>query len=1033
MSHQIISTAHLDYLQRSEFNPADLTVSAPASGAPSDLRRLSRINGIGRMEKAPTLMPGQPTRLLSEDVLIGLYGYKIPLAFVVQSGPNGVAIHLGTWSPGERENTSAASMDARQQILSTALNSLYPAIELVPAESQMPRLPRSGFALGIPTAKPADPLDGALPLDRLIRALSGVDWACLVLAEPVHESTTGSIRDSVINEMREVQAAMQATTSPSPLGQHYTELLQVLLKTLTSGQAVGAWRTGVYLLGDTASYYRLSSVWRGIFSGDHSLPEPVRVWDNAHAAELATRWAMADVSGSQGPGHYHHPFEFQTLLTSDQLAAYIHLPQLETSGFTISVVPDFDAVPPPVKDEHALHIGQVIHQTRPLPAEYVVRAKAITRHTFVAGVTGSGKTNTIFHLLKQAAALGMPFLILEPAKTEYRALLQDPALKGELQIFTLGNENVSPLRLNPFEALPGASVSVHLDLLRSVFNASFGMWPPLPEVLEQCLHRVYEDRGWDLTTNTNSRLDNNSDVADAFPTLAELVAKADEVTRQLGYEAEIKGNIRAALLTRLNSLRIGSKGRMLDVQRSFPMRVLLDHPTVLELEGVGDDDDKAFLMGLLFIRLVEHRRAGGATASPQHLLVIEEAHRLLAAVGPQRQQEEGDPRGKAVETFANLLSEIRAYGQGVIVADQVPTKLAPDIIKNTNLKIAHRVVARDDRDELAGAMAMNERQARALSTFRVGEAAVFSDGDDAPIMVRAPLVKDHLAAEAPDDARLADHMARWRAASGLEGLFFPQPFCAETCAAAPRACEVARHLASDEFVQRTLARIVLSTIEEVGALDRMWNELVSTIRARRGPRIDETALLRAFAGHGAAWYASRRGSQGAWSYGATEELSTHLRRVLLEKVANPEANGSTSTLRTALQAHARLLHWRMYPPYPACDAVCDQDPPLCLYRAAVADLVASSDYHAGWVQADAKDATSQENRRQETWKVCMDAGYELIEFPELDLPDDLRQQVNASAERLCLCFAQQMLADDPRYGPRPTVVITANIMREAGR
>src|SRR5205814_269464 len=130
-------------------------------------------------------------------------------------------------------------------------------------------------------------------------------------------------------------------------------------------------------------------------------------------------------------------------------------------------------------------------------------------------------------------------------------------------------------------------------------------------------------------------------------------------------------DMRGALLTRINGLRAGGKGRMLDVQRSLPMDALLKHPTVLELEGMGDDDDKAFVMGLLLIRLYEHRRAGGEVAGLQHLLVIEEAHRLLTNVGPRSSQEEADPRGKAVETFANLLSEIRAYGQGVIVADQI--------------------------------------------------------------------------------------------------------------------------------------------------------------------------------------------------------------------------------------------------------------------------------------------------------------------------------------------------------------------------
>src|SRR5262249_17937222 len=151
-------------------------------------------------------------------------------------------------------------------------------------------------------------------------------------------------------------------------------------------------------------------------------------------------------------------------------------------------------------------------------------------------------------------------------------------------------------------------VGVHLDLLRSVFTASFGMWTPLPQILEQCLHAVYKDRGWDTTANSNHRLDAKSNVADAFPTLSELAAKVDDVLQQSGWESKIKDDLRASLITRINGLRAGAKGRMLDVQRSLSMDELLNAATVFELQEMGDDDDKAFLMGLLLIRLYEYWR-----------------------------------------------------------------------------------------------------------------------------------------------------------------------------------------------------------------------------------------------------------------------------------------------------------------------------------------------------------------------------------------------------------------------------------------
>src|SRR5262249_52595580 len=234
-------------------------------------------------------------------------------------------------------------------------------------------------------------------------------------------------------------------------------------------------------------------------------------------------------------------------------------------------------------------------------------------------------------------------------------------------------------------------------------------------------------------------------------------------------------------------------------------------------------------------RQQEHRQqerdvAGTGAGQLRHLLVIEEAHRLLTNVAPRaREEEEANPRGKAVETFTNLLAEIRAYGQGIVVADQIPVKLAPDVIKNTNLKIVHRTVAADDREVLAGAMAMTAHQADTLATFPRGRAAVFSEGDDTPVLVQVAPAKDLRGQRVPGNAEIAAHMATWRAQHGAQSLFLPFATCAQACASAGTgtACQEARQLAEDVTVQATFARIVLSTLEDSNALDRLWPDLAS--------------------------------------------------------------------------------------------------------------------------------------------------------------------------------------------------------------
>ena len=1029
MASSHVSTDSIDYLQRSGIPPAD--PAGPRTAGEPGTRRLIRIRGVGRPDKD---LPRRDRagsdgdwRPATTGLLVGLYGYRIPVAFSLLGSGDGVQVQLGTWSA--KQSASGDGQDRRRDVLAAVLRGLYPAVSLANVVAVPSAWPLTGLALGVPAPSGIDQADGSAPVDRVIRAMAGTSWAALVLAYPVAETAVGAVRAQVLNEIRAVEAAVSSEGAPSPLAEQYVELLTTTLETLGAGLATGAWRTAAYLLGDGQSYPRLATAWRSMFSGPDSLPEPVRVFDRREAGDLARDWALPDLPGQPGPGYYRRPFEFQTLLTTAQLAGYVHLPELETPGFAIDLAPRFDTVAAhtPAADEVA--IGRILHDKRDTGADYRVSLRSLTRHAFVAGTTGSGKTNTIFSLLAEADAAGIPFLVIEPAKTEYRAMLDHPVLGPRLRVFTPGKAEVGPLLLNPFEVPAGITIGEHLDLVRAAFAAAFGMWTPLPQILERCLHEVYQDRGWDLRTNTNARLDGAPD-ADAFPTMTDLLAKVLDVVPTLGYDDKIAGDMRAALVTRLESLRVGGKGAMLDVARSLPIAELLAGPTVVELEALGDEGDKAFLTALLLVRLAEYRRSQGQSDRLVHLLVVEEAHRLLGNVPSVTSEEMANPRGQAVETFSNLLSEVRAYGQGVVIADQVPVRLAPDVIKNTTLKIAHQLVSADDRAVLGGAMAMEDGQTRALTTLGVGEAAVFGAGEDSPLIVRIPLAKDPLKPTPPADGAVAAHMARWRDRSELGLLYLPRPFCPQTCADSPAACSAARQLAGDEYVQRALSRTVLSTIGEPAALDRLWADLLAVLRARRPVTVGETALVRAFAGHGADWLAGRRGAQGVWSYADTAEFRDRVQAVLLGKLAG-DSTGLAASI-AALQETAHRLHRRRFEPYPACQLVCTQDPPLCLYRSAVGDLVASGRYHAAWRAADAADSRSEDNRRQQTWEVCQDAAYELVEFPDDETPSEIGATVDAAARRVCLCFEQQMLAEDRTKVPRTARRILARVLTEAG-
>jgi hypothetical protein len=250
---------------------------------------------------------------------------------------------------------------------------------------------------------------------------------------------------------------------------------------------------------------------------------------------------------------------------------------------------------------------------------------------------------------------------------------------------------------------------------------------PFPQILAAALTRCYEELGWDLSLGEPVR----DGPRPRYPTLADLQRVAAVEVTDIGYGKEANDNVQGFLKVRLNSLRRGTTGRFFEGGHPLDFKKLLHRNVVLEIQNVGDDADKAFFMGAVLIRLTEHLRGKAGDPELSHLTVVEEAHRLL------RRQEAG-PGAQAVEMFAALLAEVRAYGEGLIIAEQIPGKLIVDAIKNTAVKIVHRLPAADDRESVGATMNLDDAQSRYLVTLRPGDGAVFTDGMDHPLLVHVP-------------------------------------------------------------------------------------------------------------------------------------------------------------------------------------------------------------------------------------------------------------------------------------------------------
>ncbi|HYS40265.1 MAG TPA: ATP-binding protein [Pseudonocardiaceae bacterium] len=450
---------------------------------------------------------------------------------------------------------------------------------------------------------------------------------------------------------------------------------------------------------------------------------------------------------------------------TELLVALTRPPERELPGLRLVEPHSFDVTPDRAEPD-GVRLGAVLDEGRVEVGDLMLSHDTLNRHTFVCGATGGGKSQTVRHLLAQASRAGLPWLVVEPAKAEYTRMAGRIAEYGQdVIVIRPGDPDGVPAGLNPLAPTPGFPLQPHVDVLRALFLAAFEAQEPFPQILAAALTRCYEELGWDLTLGEPV----NPGQRPRYPTLGDLQRAAAVVVGEIGYSKEISDNVQGFIRVRLGSLRLGTAGRFFDGGHPLDFDLLRRRNVVLEIEDVSDDADKAFIMGAVLMRLSEHlrvtaRRPGGLT----HLTVIEEAHRLL------RRPELGvaGPAAHAVEMFAAMLAEVRAYGEGLIIAEQIPAKLTMDVIKNTAVKIVHRLPAKDDRDSVGATMNVDDAQSRYLVTLPPGEGAVFADGMDRPLLVRVPDGTD--AESSPGKlASVVDVIGRRSATCGRECVAMP--------------------------------------------------------------------------------------------------------------------------------------------------------------------------------------------------------------------------------------------------------------------
>lgn len=537
--------------------------------------------------------------------------------------------------------------------------------------------------------------------------------------------------------------------------QHALTVLDEQMKRFEKGTALGMWDFAAYVLSEDQniannvahtylaltqgeeSYMSKSSVnlWRGDMgekSGDteeivtyiRDLRHPIFGLNPNLLEKDATFYVYPSVITPTVP------------LSGQELAYSLNFPQKSIPGLPILECTEFgrNIVSYDLEEnkEQKIRLGNIFHMNREETVPVELTQDSLSSHVFITGSTGSGKSNTIYQLLAEAKENQIKFLVVEPAKGEYKNIFgkdEDVAVYGT-------NPQLTPLlKLNPFSFTKETHILEHLDRLIEIFNVCWPMYAAMPAVLKKAVEKSYIDCGWDLMKSVN-------EFGDIYPTFADVAENIKEIIDSSEYDNENKGAYKGSLLTRIESLTNGINGLIFS-QEELSNHQLFNSNVIVDLSRVGSSETKSLIMGILVLKLQEYRMSqADMNSSLRHLTVLEEAHNLLKRTSTEQVSESSNLIGKSVEMLANSIAEMRTYGEGFIIADQAPGLLDLSVIRNTNTKIIMRLPDWSDRELVGKSANLNDDQILELARLPKGVAAVYQNEWIQPVLCKVDKFDD---------------------------------------------------------------------------------------------------------------------------------------------------------------------------------------------------------------------------------------------------------------------------------------------------
>lgn len=486
-----------------------------------------------------------------------------------------------------------------------------------------------------------------------------------------------------------------------------------------------------------------ASTFKSLTRGENSSIESsaVNVWENKEDVKNIKEYLMRfyhPVFLTAIDKDHQYPTSASMLLSGREMAYQMPLPKRSIAGVPVVDCAEFGREIVTLEErKDDISLGSIYHMHNKEPGRVSLDAKSLTAHTFITGSTGAGKSTTVYKLLDELSAMPVPntkknvkFMVIEPAKGEYKNVL---AKKKNYHVQVYGtNPRISKLlRIDPFK-FPSDKIHIyeHMDKLTEIFNVCWPMYAAMPAVLKVAIENAYRSAGWDLTKSENP-------YGEIYPSFVDVAIEVEKYINKSEYSEENKSNYKGSLLTRLESLTNGINS-MIFSSDDIGDEALFDENVIVDLSRVGSTETKALIMGILILKLQEHRVAAaeGINEALQHVTVLEEAHTLLKRTSTEQSSETANLLGKSVEMLANSIAEMRTYGEGFIIADQSPGLLDMSVIRNTNTKIIMRLPDFSDRELVGKSAGLNEDQIIELAKLPRGVAAVYQNGWISPVLCK---------------------------------------------------------------------------------------------------------------------------------------------------------------------------------------------------------------------------------------------------------------------------------------------------------